>query len=399
MPIVVQKYGGSSVADVEKLRKVALRVKARREAGYRVVVVVSAMGDTTDELLALAKQVSPDPPRRELDMLLTCGERISMALLSMALQELGVPAISFTGSQSGIITNDAHSQARIVEVRPYRIFEELDRDKVVIVAGYQGVSYKREVTTLGRGGSDTTAVALAAALEAEACEIYSDVDGVFSADPRVVPDARKLESLSYDEMQELASAGAKVLNAQAVEFAKARGIVILARTAHGQGTGTAVQELTVPSDTRVKGVTAEPEMAVLSAASERVRLPELLEFLDARGVRGRALSFDGLQVGEPARMFLAVPLQDIHGLDVVKKDLALRFGEAVSLQEQVGTVTCVGAGINADWAHLRRALSAAEELGARVHAVHTSPLQLSLLVDKAHLKPLTARLHREFLGA
>lgn len=397
MPIVVQKYGGSSVADVEKIRKVAQRVKQKRDAGYQVVVVVSAMGDTTDELLALAKQVSPDPPRRELDMLLTCGERISMALLSMALQDMDVSAISFTGSQSGIITTDAHSQARIVEVRPYRIQDELAHGKVVIVAGYQGVSYKKEVTTLGRGGSDTTAVALAAALEAEACEIYSDVDGVFSADPRVVPDARKLESLSYDEMQELASAGAKVLNAQAVEFAKAKGIVILARTAHAQGTGTPVQELSVPGDTRVKGVTAESEMAVLSADGGRVRLPELLEFLDARGVRGRALSSDGL-LGREGRTYIAVPLQDVHGVDVVKRDIAARFGDAVTLQEAVGTVTCVGAGINADWSHLRRALLAAEELGARVHAVHTSPLQLSLLVDKAWLKPLTARLHKEFLG-
>src|SRR5438876_3454848 len=192
MAIVVQKYGGSSVADVTRLRQVADRVMRTRGEGHDVVVVVSAMGDTTDELLALAKQVSPDPPRRELDMLLTCGERISMALLSMALHEQAVPAISFTGSQSGIITNDAHAQARIVEVRPYRIQDELANGKVVIVAGYQGVSSRREVTTLGRGGSDTTAVALAAALGAD-CEIYSDVDGVFSADPRVVPGARKLE--------------------------------------------------------------------------------------------------------------------------------------------------------------------------------------------------------------
>jgi len=397
MPIVVQKYGGSSVADVEKIRKVALRVKETRERGYQVVVVVSAMGDTTDELLALAKKVSPDPARRELDMLLTCGERISMALLSMALQELGVPAISFTGSQSGIITNDAHSQARIVEVRPYRIQDELEYGKVVIVAGYQGVSYKKEVTTLGRGGSDTTAVALAAALNAESCEIYSDVDGIFSADPRVVPEARKLETLSYDEMQELASAGAKVLNAQAVEFAKAKGIVILARTAHGQGRGTAVQEYVAPADTRVKGVTAEVEMAVLAASGAEVRLPELLEFLDARGVRGRALAFDGL-LGREGRTFLAVPLQDVHGLDVLKRDVAARFGDAVSLQEEVGTVTAVGVGLNADWSYLRRALGVAEDLGAKVHAVHTSPLQLTLLVDKKWLKPLTARLHREFLG-
>jgi aspartate kinase len=397
MPIVVQKYGGSSVADVEKIRKVARKVKETRERGYQVVVVVSAMGDTTDELLTLAKQVSPNPPRRELDMLLTCGERISMALLAMALQELEVAAISFTGSQSGIITNDVHAQARIVEVRPYRIQDELEAGKVVIVAGYQGVSYKREVTTLGRGGSDTTAVALAAALSAEACEIYSDVDGIFSADPRVVADARKLETLSYDEMQELASAGAKVLNAQAVEFAKAKGIVILARTAHGQGRGTAVQEA-APSDTRVKGVTAEAELAVLSVAMEAVRLPELLEFLDARGVRGRALSFDGLR-GREGRAYLAVPLQDVHGLESVKRDVAARFGEAVVFQEEVGTVTCVGAGLNADWSYLRRALEAVESLGARVHAVHTSPLQLSLLVDKALLRPLTQRLHREFLGS
>ena len=188
MPIVVQKYGGSSVADVERIGQVADRVAATRAAGKDVVVVVSAMGDTTDELLALAAQVTRQPARRELDMLLSAGERISMALLSMAINARGVPAVSFTGSQSGIITNDAHTDARIVEVRPFRVQDELARGRVVIVAGYQGVSYKREVTTLGRGGSDTTAVALAAALDAEACEIYSDVDGVYSADPRVVPD-------------------------------------------------------------------------------------------------------------------------------------------------------------------------------------------------------------------
>src|SRR5579883_2931090 len=188
-PIVVQKYGGSSVADVEKLRRVASRVVATVEKGYRVCVVVSAMGKTTDELLKLAHSVTQSPPRRELDMLLSTGERIAMALLSMAIAELGHEAISFTGSQSGIITSDRHTGARIVEVRPYRVQDELERGKIVIVAGYQGVSYKKEVTTLGRGGTDTTAVAMAAALSAEACEIYSDVDGVFSADPRVVPSA------------------------------------------------------------------------------------------------------------------------------------------------------------------------------------------------------------------
>src|SRR5438045_1056272 len=208
--IVVQKYGGSSVADVERIRRVAERIAATRDKGSQVVVVVSAMGDTTDELLELARKVSPDPHRRELDMLLTAGERISMALLSMALDARGVPAVSFTGSQSGIITAGAHTNARILEVRPIRIHDELRKGKVVIVAGYQGVSREREVTTLGRGGSDTTAVALAAALEAEVCEICSDVDGVYTADPRVVPEWKRLSELSHEEMQELSQAGAKI---------------------------------------------------------------------------------------------------------------------------------------------------------------------------------------------
>src|SRR6202030_2172087 len=214
--IVVQKYGGSSVADVMRIRQVAERVMRTRRTGHDVVVVVSAMGDATDELLALARQVSANPDRRELDMLLTAGERISMALLSMAIRELGGDAISFTGSQSGIITNDRHVDARIIEVRPFRVQDELARGKIVVVAGYQGVSYKKEVTTLGRGGTDTTAVAMAAALGAEHCEICSDVDGVYSADPRVVGEeqVRKLPAISYEEMQELAESGAKVLNAQ-----------------------------------------------------------------------------------------------------------------------------------------------------------------------------------------
>lgn len=397
MPIVVQKYGGSSVADVEKLRKVAAKVKGKRDAGYQVVVVVSAMGDTTDELLALAKQVSPDPPRRELDMLLTCGERISMALLSMALQEQGVAAISFTGSQSGIITNDAHAQARIVEVRPYRIQDELANGKVVIVAGYQGVSYRREVTTLGRGGSDTTAVALAAALEAEACEIYSDVDGVFSADPRVVPEAKKLAALSYDEMQELASAGAKVLNAQAVEFAKAKGIAILAKSTFNGGTGSVITGA-APPDVQVKGVTAEGELAVLRAKSGAAGLAELMEFLDARGVRGRMLAFDVGADGEGSTL-LAAPLQDVHGFEALERDVTTRFDGRVTLAKDLGTVTCVGAGLNSDWSYARRALAVAEAAGAKVHGLHTSALQLSLLVERPHLNELTRRLHRELIPA
>src|SRR5690349_1385103 len=226
MSVIVQKYGGSSVADVRRLKAVAERVMQTRAQGHDVVGVVSAMGDTTDELLTLAKQVSANPDRRELDMLLSAGERITMALLSMAIRELGGDAISFTGSQSGIITNDRHVDARIIEVRPYRVQDELERGKIVVIAGYQGVSYRREVTTLGRGGSDTTAVAMAAALGADYCEICSDVDGIYTADPRVVPAARRIPNLSYDETQALAESGAKVLNRDAVEFAKEKGIRI-----------------------------------------------------------------------------------------------------------------------------------------------------------------------------
>ena len=240
MEIVVQKYGGSSVADVPRLERVADRIARTAREGKRVCVVVSAMGRTTDQLLALAREITDSPPRRELDMLLSTGERIAMALLAMAIQKRGLEAISFTGSQSGIMTNDRHSGARIIEVRPVRIQDELERDKIVIVAGFQGMSYKREITTLGRGGSDTTAVALAAALGASYCEICSDVDGVYTADPRVVAEALRLDTISYPEMQELAEHGAKVLNAQAVEWAEKAGIWIYARATHSEGGGTRV---------------------------------------------------------------------------------------------------------------------------------------------------------------
>ena len=382
---VVQKFGGSSVADADKLRKVAERVKARSSDGWHVVVVVSAMGDTTDELLGLAKKVSADPPRRELDMLLTCGERISMALLSMALHELGVRAISFTGSQSGIITDDTHSQARIVEVRPGRIEEALNRGQVVIVAGYQGVSRSKEVTTLGRGGSDTTAVALAAALGAD-CEIYSDVDGVFSADPRVVPSATKLETLSFDEMQELASAGAKVLNAQAVEFAKEKGIVIHARSTHSAGTGTAIGAPSAGSSGRVRGVTCERDVWVFATTTAGAGLATLLEFLDAHAVKGRNVLFD-----EQGRALVVVPLQDVHGPEALKAKLP----GGVSILETHGTVTCVGTGLNADWSVARRALALAK---GPVTAVYGSALQLTVVARREGLHELTRSLHEALVG-
>ncbi len=251
---VVQKYGGSSVRNDEKLREVARLVASRVASGQNVCVVVSAMGDTTDELLAQARRIHPAPPRRELDMLLSSGERISMALLAMALDQLGVSSMSLTGSQAGIITTHQHSNAQVLEVRPYRVLDGLREGKVVIVAGFQGVSYRKEVTTLGRGGSDTTAVALAAALGCD-CEIYSDVDGVLSADPRVVDDTSIISHLSYDEMAALAEKGAKVLHHRCVSFAKERKVALFARRSGGAHPGTQVRLDRVHQENPVFAVT------------------------------------------------------------------------------------------------------------------------------------------------
>src|SRR5688500_18770308 len=231
MGLVVQKYGGSSVSDAERIKRVAERIVATKKAGHDVCVVVSAMGDTTDELLDLAQQVSPLPPGRELDMLLTAGERISMALLAMAIQNLGASARSFTGSQAGVITDSSHGRARIIDVTPGRITTALGEGHIAIVAGFQGVSQDtKHITTLGRGGSDTTAVALAAALSADVCEIYSDVDGVYSADPRIVKDARHLPTVSYEEMLELAASGAKILHLRCVEYARRYDVPLVVRS-------------------------------------------------------------------------------------------------------------------------------------------------------------------------
>ena len=243
MACIVQKYGGSSVADVGRLQKIAGAIADLKHTGADIAVVVSAMGKTTDQLVAMSREISPDPPRREMDMLLSTGERITMAMLCIALHELGVAAVSLTGSQAGIITNDRHNDAQVIEVRPFRVQDEMANGKVVIIGGFQGVSYRRDITTLGRGGSDTTAVALAAALDAERCEIYSDVDGVYSADPSFVPDARHLPEVSFPVMQEMSTAGAKVLHASAVQFAKEKNIAIYARATFSPGRETIIRQL------------------------------------------------------------------------------------------------------------------------------------------------------------
>ena len=399
------------------MKKVAERVMRTRGQGHDVVVVVSAMGDTTDELLALAKQVSANPDRRELDMLLTAGERISMALLSIAIRELGGEAISFTGSQSGIITNDRHVDARIIEVRPYRVQDELARGRIVVIAGYQGVSYRREVTTLGRGGSDTTAVAMAAALGAEYCEICSDVDGVYTADPRVVADAQRIGMLSYEETQELAEAGAKVLNAQAVEFAKEKGIAIYARAtasplpgADPSEDGTVVRRDAVRPAGAVVGVASERDILVLHAdmksqagafGTRRCQRGstgpalhhDLLALLDQHHVAGKQLH----RVGES--LTLVISRENLHDEDRLRADLVARFGDKVRLLDTLGAVSAIGAGINASFQNLRRGTDALAAAGIVAEHVATSSFRITWMVDRARLHDAVRLLHATFIGS
>jgi aspartate kinase len=396
LPIVVQKYGGSSVADVERILKVADRVAAAKAAGKDVVVVVSAMGDTTDELLALARKVTDRPARRELDLLLSAGERISMALLSLALNARGVPAVSFTGSQSGIITNDAHTSARIVEVRPFRVQDELQRGNVVIVAGYQGVSYKKDVTTLGRGGSDTTAVALAAALDAEACEIYSDVEGVYSADPRVVPQARRLSEISYEEMQELAEAGAKVLNAQAVEFAKARGIALYARSAFGGPGETVVRRFPPRSPGRVAGVASEIGLVIVESVPGRApdaALLDLLGRLDEHAAPGKQLHFERREASASSAS-VVLSLENLHDFAELRRACA---DGGLRVREGMGAVSAIGTGINATFHNARTVLQALAEISAPVLGLSTSSFRISVLLEERFVPEAVRRLHERLV--
>jgi aspartate kinase len=397
MAVIVQKYGGSSVADVQKLRSVAARVMRTREQGHDLVVVVSAMGDTTDDLLTMAKQVSPNPNRRELDMLLSAGERISMALLSMAIRELGGDAISFTGSQSGIITNDRHVDARIIEVRPFRVQDEISRGRIVVIAGYQGVSYKREVTTLGRGGSDTTAVAMAAALDAEYCEICSDVDGVYSADPRVVPAAQRIPAMSYEETQEMAESGAKVLNAQAVEFAKEKGIAIYARATQGplpgpdpSADGTVVRRNAPRMPGTVVGVASERDLVILDADSTP---GDVLAALDDGGVPGKQLHVFN------ERTTVAISRENLHDESRLRETLAARFGGRVRLVDGLAAVSVVGAGINATYRNVREGAAALASIGIVPSGTATSSFRITWMVPRDQMNDAVRALHRRFIEA
>lgn len=392
MGVVVQKYGGSSVADIEKLGRVADQIALTRAQGHDVVVVVSAMGKTTDNLLALAheaakgKKQQGEVPKRELDMLLSTGERVSMALLSIAISARGFDAVSFTGSQSGIITNDRHFDARIIEVRPHRIEDELSRGRIVIVAGYQGMSYKREITTLGRGGSDTTAVALAAALGAERCEIYSDVDGVYSADPRVVPDAAHLPELDYAMMQEMAECGAKVLNAQAVEWARRNKVAIFARRTGDSLTKESWKETRVSSDATAsqRAVVVARSVVVLTAASSAQK--RLFAILDEHGVALGDLCISGEKV------VCWAPLANVPSWGDVKRVLESCSLDSLAIDEAHGALSLCGVELGSQPELVMRALGL---LPVVPRDTFSHPLRLTCLLPVDALENAAAIWHAE----
>src|SRR6186713_607 len=362
---LVMKFGGTSVADPEKIRRVASRLVDAKRAGNRVVAVVSAMGQHTDELVSLAHEVSPQPKPREMDMLISVGERISCALVAMAIADLGLDAISLTGSQAGIVTDTVHGKAKIVEVRAPRIHEALDSDRIVLVAGFQGVSTDFDITTLGRGGSDTTAVALAAALGADACEIYTDVDGVFTADPRLVPGARKLHAVSYEEMLEMAASGARVLQLRSVEFARNHEVKLHVRSSFSEADGTWIlkEDARMLEKAMISGVTHTLEEAVY-----RVSGTDRADLFDA--LADASVSVDTIiQTGEDI-VFSAPERSDTEA--------ALEgLGAAWSARDDLGQVSIVGAGMRSHPGVAAKAFSTLEELGIKPEIVTTSPIKIA----------------------
>jgi len=383
---VVMKFGGTSVAGPERLRGVAKRLVSAHEGGNRVVAVLSAMGATTDELLSLAHQVSARPEPRELDMLISVGERISCALAAMAINDLGHRALSLTGSQAGIVTDTKHGKAKIVDVRARRIHESLDRDEIVLVAGFQGVSTEQDVTTLGRGGSDTTAVALAAALGADRCEIYTDVEGVFTADPRIVPGARKLHAVSYEEMLEMAASGAKVLQLRCVEFARNHGVTLHVRStfADVEGTWIGEEDARMLEKAMIAGVTYETDEAVYEV--EGADPAELFDTLADAGV-----NVDTVIQIDSALVFSAPP-EDRRDAESALERLGAHWRERAGL----GKVSVVGAGMKSHPGVAARAFTTLGELGVQSYFVSTSPIKIAFYVERADVEQTVKALHDAF---
>ena len=401
MAIVVQKYGGTSVSNAERIRRVARRVVATHRAGNQVVVVVSAMGHSTDELIALAQEVSGGDHSREMDMLLTAGERISMALCAMAIEDLDVPAMSLTGSQAGILTTPVHGRAEILDITPFRVRAGLDEGKVIIVAGFQGVSPdSKDVTTLGRGGSDATAVALAAALGADLCEIYTDVDGVFTADPRIVADARKLAEVSFEEMLELAAAGTGVLMARSVEFGLRYDIPIHVRSSFHDGEGTWVKEETMEeaiirgvahdaSETKVTvhGVPDKPGVAAAlfePLAGAGVNVDTIVQNVSSEGVTDISFSVPGTA---------AAAAVEIAG------GVAVDLGAAgVDVDDDIAKITVVGAGMKPESGVAARMFRILSDHGINIEMISTSPIRISCVVRGGDYEAALVALHDGFIS-
>jgi aspartate kinase len=397
MTCIVQKYGGSSVADVDKLKLIARRIAEVKQRGTDVAVVVSAMGKTTDNLVDLVRSISDRPPRREMDMLLSTGERITMALLCVALHEQGLEAVSLTGSQAGIITNHRHNDARVIEVRPFRVQDELAAGRVVIVGGFQGVSYKRDITTLGRGGSDTTAVALAAALDAARCEIYSDVDGVYSADPAVVDQARHLPEVSYAAMQEMSAAGAKVLNTQAVQFAKEKQIAIYARSTFQPGRETVIRKLPPGAIVGVQAVVSEQAIVRVRIYGENLthRFREAARLLESEQVPIKEVSL--VDNREQAKASFVVSLANIYGWETIQGRLESVAGPGLHLDRDMGALSLIGEGLNNDNATLLAVLDLLEEKNIAVAGVTTTSFRISLLVPLDKVEAAVRACHERWV--
>ncbi|GGO62152.1 aspartate kinase [Nonomuraea cavernae] len=407
MALVVQKYGGSSVADASCIKRVAQRIVATKKAGNDVTVIVSAMGDTTDELLDLAEQVSPLPPGRELDMLLTSGERISMALLAMAIANLGYEARSFTGSQAGVITNSTHGKARIIDVTPSRIREALDRGHIAIVAGFQGVSQDtKDITTLGRGGSDTTAVALAAALDADVCEIYTDVDGIFTADPRIVPTARKIPKVSYDEMMEMAACGAKILHLRCVEYARRFALPIHVRSSFSTREGTWVvsdpyTEGTEMEQPIISGVAHDRSEAKITVVGVPDKVGEAAAIF--KTLAGAEINIDMIvqnvsaaATGRTDISFTLPTADSSTALTALKRMQGEIAFESLLFDDQIGKVSLIGAGMRSHPGVTATFFAALADAGVNIEMISTSEIRISVIVDQDDVDVAVAAAHRAF---
>ncbi len=399
--MIVQKFGGSSVADRDRVFNVARIVAATRKAGNDVVVVVSAQGDTTDDLIAKAAEITSEPSRREMDMLLASGEQISIALLAMALSVLGVQAVSLTGWQAGFITDRAYSKARIRRLDTERVESELARNRVVVVAGFQGMNRLEDITTLGRGGSDTSAVALAAALHADRCQIYTDVEGVYTADPRKVPGARKLEQITFDEMLELASLGAQVLNNRSVELAKKYGVELEVLSSLNPVPGTIVKEVADDMEGMlIKGVAKDTDVAVISI----MEVPDVpgMSFKVFGALASRNINVDIILQstgrGGNKDLIFTVPLGEAENAVEVLKENQPRFGgKEIKVEKNYAKVSVVGAGMQSNPGVASRMFEALFEANVNIHMISTSEIKISVIIDEKEADRAVSAIHGVFI--